>query len=127
MKKSILIVDDYFAFQRLLNDVLLEEGYMPQMVSSGKDCLELLFSDSRPDLILLDWQMPGLSGFEVLKKVKSDLVTQQIPVIMVTGEQDVEDMALEAGAFAVIIKPVDFKKLLMVIQTALQELNETVI
>jgi CheY-like chemotaxis protein len=121
MEGYILITDDYFPIRHLMYDVLIEEGFMTQMVANGKECLELSFSENKPALILLDWHMPGMTGYEVLKELKGDLTTNGIPVIMVTGEIGIEEIALEAGAIVVIPKPIDFKALLREVRSALQD------
>jgi CheY-like chemotaxis protein len=104
---SILIVDDQEANVKLLERLLRNSGYMnvrstmtPQEVSS-------LHRKNRHDLILLDLQMPGMDGFEVMEMLKADAADSYLPVIVLTAQPAHKLRALEAGAKDFISKPFD--------------------
>jgi len=97
----------------LLKGFLASLGYEIIQAKSGEDALEKL-SGNQVDLILLDVEMPGMSGFEVLTKLRADKKTQRIPVIMIMAhnENKVRLKALEAGCDDFISKPFDQHELL---------------
>lgn len=106
-KAVILIVDDVPTNVQALA-LLLKEEYVIKVATSGVRALELAGQDPMPDLILLDVQMPDMNGFDVLKLLKENSDTAQIPIIFVTGKDTVEDeeYGLELGAVDYIAKPI---------------------
>ena len=109
----ILVVDDEPVARQIVTDALAEQGFAAEPVPDGPAALERVASDP-PALILLDILMPGLSGLEVLRKLKGDPKTQPIPVILVTARDRPVDLVegLEAGADDYLAKPVDPSELL---------------
>ena len=105
-KQRILLVDDEAANRNLLKVFLGSLGYETMDAKNGKLALELL-DEKKPDLIILDLNMPVMDGFEVLKKVKKDIRTKMIPVVVVTAFGDEENhlRALELGADDFLTKP----------------------
>ena len=92
-KQTILIVEDEDVFRNFLGISLTSEGYETVEAENGMRGLEILQSGDIPvDLILLDRQMPGLNGIEVLKEVKSDAAFSHIPVVMQTAADRNEDI-----------------------------------
>ena len=108
MTARILVVDDTPANLRLLEAKLTAEYFEVVTATDGPSALDLAASNA-PDLILLDIMMPGLDGFEVAKRLKTDPATQHIPIVMVTALTDSADRVrgLEAGADDFISKPVN--------------------
>lgn len=106
-KAVILIVDDVPTNVQALA-LLLQEEYALKVATSGIRALELAGQDPIPDLILLDVQMPEMNGYDVLKLLKENRATAQIPIIFVTGKDTVEDeeYGLELGAMDYITKPI---------------------
>jgi putative two-component system response regulator len=104
----ILIVDDELRNLRLLESLLKPEGYQITQARSGPETLQLV-ADARPDLILLDVMMPGMDGFTVAGKLKGDIATKSIPIIMVTSLDDRSSRlaALNMGAEEFLTKPID--------------------
>ena len=104
-KPKILIVDDSATNRKLLTE-LLNKDYSVKAVKDGEQALEL--AQYQPDLILLDIVMPGISGYEVCRQLKNNPLTQNIPVIFITGktETDDEEKALKLGAVDYITKPI---------------------
>jgi putative two-component system response regulator len=106
IKKRILIVDDTPANIKILHEILRDD-YRISMAANGGEALELAFSDTPPDLILLDIVMPGMDGHEVCRLLKGDERTSQIPILFVTSrnEEDDEARSLALGATDYITKP----------------------
>lgn len=106
IKPTVLIVDDTRLNIKIITDIL-EKSYNLYSTTSGKQALEIVTS-KKVDLILLDVVMPGMDGYEVCKRLKSDPQTQNIPVIFISAMTNVEDetKGLEMGAIDYIFKPV---------------------
>lgn len=113
--KMIAVIDDDVYIGDMLEKVLRKEGYDVLRAYSGTEAL-LLLEGKRPDLVLLDLMLPGLSGEEVLAKVSG------IPVIVVSAKVDVQDKVdmLLGGAVDYVTKPFELKELLARIQVALR-------
>lgn len=105
--KNILVIDDDMHIGNMLEEALTAEGYAVKRAYSGTEA-QLLLSKSRPDLILLDLMLPGLSGEELLPQIKD------IPVIVVSAKADVSDKVglLLGGAADYVTKPFDLAELL---------------
>ncbi|MFK5986727.1 MAG: response regulator [Pseudomonadota bacterium] len=112
-KSSILIIDDDASIGFLTKARLSKhDNYDVVVAHNGLEGIKLV-NNKKPDLILLDWEMPGINGIEVLKQIKKQSETSNIPVVMLTGKNlvgEIED-AFKAGADAYITKPIDLKKL----------------
>jgi len=106
-RPTILIVDDAPANIMLLLSLLRDE-YRTQVATDGAKALDLARSAQPPQLILLDIMMPGMDGYEVCQKLKSDAGTREIPVIFTTGKVELEDevRGFEAGCVDYITKPI---------------------
>ena len=111
----ILIVDDDIHIGNMLEEVLLKEGFAVLRAYSGTEAL-LLLTTARPNLVLLDLMLPGLSGEEVLKKL------QGIPVIVISAKVDVDSKVelLLSGAADYVTKPFEIRELLARIQVVLR-------
>lgn len=114
--ETILIIDDDVAIGNLEQEVLEREGYLVQRAYSGTEAL-LLLKEKKPDLILLDLMLPGMSGEDILPQI------QGIPVIVVSAKTAVEDKVelLLGGAVDYLTKPFDMKELLARIKVRLRE------
>ncbi len=113
---NILIIDDDAYINDIVSKALQSEGYSVSSAYSGTEAL-LLLSQSKPDLVLLDLMLPGLSGEELLPQIKD------IPVIVVSAKTDVTDKVelLVSGAADYITKPFDMKELLARIMVQLRK------
>jgi CheY-like chemotaxis protein len=118
MKPIVLIVDDEERNLALLNAILVPEGYDIVKAETGEKCLEIL-SKQNVNIILLDVMMPGLSGYDVLKKVRENEHTKVIPVILLTALREKKDMikGIELGADDFISKPFDREELVTRVKT----------
>ena len=114
--ETILIIDDDVAIGNLEQEVLEREGYLVQRAYSGTEAL-LLLKEKKPDLILLDLMLPGMSGEDILPQI------QGIPVIIVSAKTAVADKVelLLGGAVDYLTKPFDTKELLARIAVRLRE------
>lgn len=113
MANRILVVEDDEKSRRLLTDVLIHQGYLVCAVPSGEEGLRDAL-ESAPSAALLDIQLPGISGFDVLAALRGESGTAQIPVIAVTAsvmDQDRKKI-LAAGFDAYVSKPVNIRELL---------------
>ena len=106
-KSTILVVDDTPDNLALMMD-LLKDTYKVRLANSGERALKMLAGSPPPDLILLDIMMPGMDGYEVCQRLKSNPVTRDIPVVFLTAKAEVEDekRGLEIGAVDYLTKPV---------------------
>jgi signal transduction histidine kinase/DNA-binding response OmpR family regulator len=104
----VLIVDDERHNRELLEIMLKPEGFLLLSAANGEEALALI-ARHPPDLILLDVMMPGMNGFDVAEKIKSDPATKNIPVIMLTAldDRNARMLGLNAGAEDFLTKPVD--------------------
>lgn len=103
--KKILFVEDEAALQEAFGEVLKQAGYEVIMALDGEIALRLAKSE-KPDLILLDLVLPKIHGFDVLKRLKKDKETENIPVIVLTNLEKAEDVdtAIELGAKTYLVK-----------------------
>ncbi len=114
--KKILVVDDQPSSLQVIVTFLerTEDNYDIYQALDGEECLRIA-SEKHPDLIIIDWVMPGISGIDVIKQLKSDKETTDIPVIVCTGlmtsPQDLRT-AFEAGAVDYLRKPYDMIELI---------------
>src|SRR5512138_2852460 len=105
---TILIVDEEYAGRETLQSILEGEGYQLQMAENGSQAIDKA-RQFLPDVILLDVMMPGMTGFEVCQRIRSDPQIAEIPIIVLTALDDRDSMltALKAGADDFISKPFD--------------------
>jgi putative two-component system response regulator len=120
-RKTILVVDDTPDNLSLMSG-LLKDLYRVKVANSGERALRALEDEDRPDLILLDVMMPGLSGYDVLARLKADPATRHIPVIFLTAMSEVEDekKGLDLGAADYVTKPISPPIVLARVKTQLE-------
>ena len=106
MAANILIVEDEPAIQELLALNIIQAGHQPIRALTVEPA-QLIMQDTIPDLILLDWMLPGMSGIEFARKLKADEISKSIPIIMLTarGEEADKIRGLEVGADDYVTKP----------------------
>jgi two-component system, OmpR family, phosphate regulon response regulator PhoB len=106
MKANVLIVEDESPILELLALNISQAGYNPLRAISAEHA-EKLINEALPDIILLDWMLPGMSGIDFAKKLRSNALTKSIPIIMLTARSDELDKVkgLEVGADDYITKP----------------------
>lgn len=124
MTASILIIEDEEPIQVLLRYNLESEGYRVRASAQGEDAL-FLIGEERPDLVVLDWMLPGISGIEVCRMLRAKPETRDIPVIMLTARSEEAERVrgLATGADDYLVKPFSIPELLARIKTILRRAN----
>ena len=126
MKTKVLIIDDEIHIVELLKFNLEVSGYEVDYAYEGLDGFSKIMKNN-PDIILLDWMLPGISGIEMLKKIRKDDKLNQKPVIMLTAKnmENNKIEGLEVGADDYITKPFSVKEVLARITSVLRRYNIT--
>lgn len=106
MAVTVLVVDDESAIREMLGFILMREGYNYQTATNAEQAWRRV-KESLPDIILLDWMLPGMSGVELARRLKRGPDTRHLPLIMLTARDDEEDKirGLDVGADDYITKP----------------------
>ncbi len=120
MPKSVLIVEDNELNMKLFNDLLEANGYATIQTRSGVEAVELA-KTHRPDLILMDIQLPEVSGLQVIQWIKNDESLKHIPVIAITAfaMKGDEEKIRQGGCEAYLSKPISVVKFLETVRTYL--------
>ena len=124
MPKKILIIDDNLELQGLVKAQLEKSGYSVTTAGDGSDCIPMILAD-RPDLLVLDINMPKLDGVSTLERMVEQDLLRDLPVIMLTSEADKEivQKALKLGIADYLVKPFDLKELLARVSRQLVEVS----
>jgi DNA-binding response OmpR family regulator len=124
----ILIVDDESDNRELLAVILTWEGFVVVTAASGEEALATV-AQQAPDLILLDVMMPGMNGYEVVAKIKGDVATKNIPVLMVSAvtDRNARMRGLSAGAEDFLAKPVERAELVRRVRNLLRPSQKSVV
>ena len=124
MSGYILVVDDEPAICEMISTSLELAGFKVKLSANGALAHQMIVND-RPDLVLLDWMMPMMSGIELTKKLKRDDRTADIPVILLTARGDEDDRisGLDAGADDYVVKPFSPRELVARIRAVLRRTN----
>lgn len=120
-EKTVLIVDDEAAIREMLSVALQMAGYLC-LEAQDAQTAHALIVDHQPDIILLDWMMPGVSGIELARRLKREPASADIPIIMLTArsEEDNKIQGLEAGADDYITKPFSPRELVARLKAVLR-------
>ena len=112
MAKSILIVEDNQTNAQLLKDVLVIKCYEVNIVTNGDDALASI-EKSKPDLVLMDVQLPGMDGYEITRIMRKNPQTKELPIIAVTAYalKGDREKAMEAGCDGYMSKPINTREL----------------
>jgi two-component system phosphate regulon response regulator PhoB len=118
---SVLVVDDEAAIRDMIR-YALERAKMDVQTAADAQQALVRISEKRPDIILLDWMMPGVSGIELTRRLRRDAFTEDIPIIMLTAKVTEDDKVagLEAGTDDYVIKPFSPRELLARIRAVLR-------
>lgn len=114
-KKRIIICEDDQGILELLKEILEEKGFQVKALTGGKGIQKKIL-EFLPDLILLDLWMPGMNGKEIIKILKKDDNTKNIPIIIVSALNETEAVAKNYGVEAYITKPFDIDNLLKTVR-----------
>jgi len=120
--KKILIIEDDPEERLILSRELKRIGYIVYEAATGEEGLKI-FKEDKPDLVILDVVLPGIDGWEVLKRIKKGPLSRKVPVMMLTGKSEDEDKikGYEIGADYYVTKPYNVNKLLPVIKSLIEE------
>ncbi|OAN14253.1 DNA-binding response regulator [Photobacterium jeanii] len=126
MVRRILVVEDEAPIREMLCFVLEQKGYQAIEAEDYDSALEKI-CEPYPELILLDWMLPGGSGINLIKHLKRDEMTRQIPVVMLTarGEEEDKVRGLEVGADDYITKPFSPKELMARLKAVMRRVSPT--
>ena len=109
---EVLLVEDDPAIREMLQSFLLSKNYKVKVAESGGVSFNIL-ADKNPDLILLDWMLPDISGPEIIKRIRNNKIQKDIPILMLTARAEEMDKikGLDSGADDYMTKPVSLKEL----------------
>ncbi|HSS64854.1 MAG TPA: phosphate regulon transcriptional regulator PhoB [Gammaproteobacteria bacterium] len=121
MVKTILLVEDEAAIREMIQSALARAGFNPVPAADAAEA-ERVMKQTRPDLILLDWMLPGVSGIELARRLRRDTETRDLPIIMLTARCEEPDRisGLEAGVDDYVGKPFSIRELMARIQAVLR-------
>ncbi len=127
IQAQVLVVEDEPAQREILNYNLEKEGFAVRSAGNGEEAL-LMIAEAPPDLVILDWMMPRVSGIEVCRQLKSRNDTRHIPIIMLSARsEDVDTVrGLETGADDYVIKPYSVSELMARARTQLRRTQSAV-
>lgn len=127
-RPTVLVVEDEPAQREVLSYNLEAEGFAVSKAGTGDEAL-LLIQEHAPDIIVLDWMLPGVSGIEVCRRIKARSETRAIPVIMLSARSEEVDRVrgLETGADDYVIKPYSVLELMARVRTQLRRTRPTTV
>src|ERR1700757_2499205 len=123
-KPLVLVVEDEAALVTMLRYNLEKQGFRVEEAADGQEAL-MRIAETQPDLVLLDWMLPAMSGLEVCRQIRRKSTTRDLPVIMVTARTEDQDAVrgLNTGADDYITKPFSMEALLARIRALLRRSN----
>lgn len=124
--KTVLIVEDHADCRMLLKLVLSRSGYVVVEAATGQEAIEHA-SAARFDLIVMDFGLPGMTGDKLIRRLKDNPATRNVPVVVTTGYMDaqVAQRAIAAGAESVLLKPYDIEELVEAMERCLPLQSDT--
>lgn len=128
MSAKLLVVEDERDIRDMLVFALEEAGFAVEEASTAERALSLLQDGFVPDMLLIDWMLPGANGVELARRVRQKAEFEQTPIIMLTarGEEDDRVKGLEAGADDYVVKPFSPRELIARIRAVLRRSGHTV-
>lgn len=115
--KNVMVVEDNEKNRKLMRVVLKAKGYNIIEAATGEEALNLL-KNQKPDIILMDIQLPGIDGLTLIKQIKASVVTKDIPIIAVTAYamKGDEQKILDTGCNAYVSKPINTQELPLIVE-----------
>ncbi len=115
--KNVMVVEDNEKNRKLMRVVLKAKGYIVTEATTGEEAMSIL-KNQKPDIILMDIQLPGIDGLTLVKQIKADLLTKDIPIIAVTAYamKGDEQKILDTGCDAYVSKPINTQELPLIIE-----------
>lgn len=122
MKERILMIEDDQVFVKMIQRALSNQGYLIEIALDGEQGL-MAARNFRPDLVILDWMLPGIDGITVCQRLR---VEGRVPILMLTGKDHVQDriQGLDSGADDYLVKPVELGELLARIRALLRRTQQ---
>ena len=117
--KNVLVVDDDESLRRITQMQLEEAGYAAVTAANGDEALRMIEEDA-PALVITDLKMPGISGIELLRKVREQYPQTAVVLVTAFGTVQTAVAAMKAGAYDYITKPIDYEELLLVVHRAVE-------
>ena len=126
MQAHILIVEDEPAIREMIAYALRTQSYQPILAQDGKEAVQAI-NEKIPDLILLDWMLPGITGIELVRRFRKEAATRDVPIIMLTakGEESDRITGFDNGVDDYVVKPFSARELLARIKAVLRRSRET--
>ena len=123
-KPRVLVVEDEEALATLLEYNLGKEGYQVRLCADGEDAL-VLIDEATPDLVVLDWMLPSLSGIEVCRRLRQRATTRNLPIVMLTARSEESDRVrgLDTGADDYVVKPFSMSELTARLRAVLRRIR----
>jgi two-component system phosphate regulon response regulator PhoB len=124
MHPKVMVVEDEDALSEMLQYNLEAEGYEVEVIARGDDA-ELRLRESVPDLLLLDWMLPGLSGIELCRRLRLRAETETLPIIMITARSEESERVrgLSTGADDFVVKPFSVPEVMARVKAMLRRAN----
>lgn len=121
----VLISDDDPVYRKLLQDLLTEWHFEVVLATDGLEALELMRRENAPSLLLVDWEMPGMDGFELTRTIRSENNSSGIYIVMITGSRHKQDLmkVVVSGADDYLLKPFDPMDLKIHLRNAMRVLR----
>ncbi|KKO18208.1 MAG: response regulator [Candidatus Brocadia sp.] len=115
--KNVMVVEDNEKNRKLMRVVLKSKGYNVIEATTGEEALNLL-KNQKPNIIMMDIQLPGIDGLTLIKQIKADAMTKEIPIIAVTAYamKGDEQKILDTGCEAYMSKPINTQELPIIIE-----------
>jgi len=123
MAKKILIVDDDHDLVEVMQEWFETEGYNIVTAYDGEECIKQAKKE-QPDLIIMDINMPKMDGYSAVKEIKVDEAIKHIPIIVLTGKDQMEDIFKMEGVKEYVVKPFEYKVFSQMVKKILEETTE---
>ncbi|MEM0928781.1 MAG: phosphate regulon transcriptional regulator PhoB [Pseudomonadota bacterium] len=126
--KHVLVVEDDDALRTLIEYNLGKEGFAVTTARDGEEAM-LKVEEAKPDLVILDWMLPNVSGIEVCRRLRARQTTQSLPIIMLTARAEETDRVrgLETGADDYVVKPFSMEELVARIRAVLRRVRPSLV
>jgi two-component system phosphate regulon response regulator PhoB len=120
----VLVVEDEESLATLLQYNLEKEGYLVRMCADGEEAL-MTIEEKQPDIVILDWMLPKVSGIEVCRRIRQRAITRNLPIIMLTarGEESDRIRGLDTGADDYVVKPFSMTELCARLRAVLRRIR----
>ena len=123
-RPAVLVIEDEAAQREVLGYNLEAEGFSVTMVGCGDEAL-IAFEEAQPDVVILDWMLPGVSGIEICRRLKSSTRSRAVPIIILTARNEEADRVrgLETGADDYVVKPYSVVELMARVRAQLRRVR----